>query len=42
LTPEGAEAIAKSIPAILIITGDSDNVIDPVQSKILHDMLPVR
>ena len=41
ITPEECETIAKSVPKVLIVTGDDDNLIQPERSRDLHAMMPV-
>ena len=40
VTPEQMQKIAKSIPKILILTGDTDYLLKPVNSEWLHSHMP--
>ena len=40
VSPERLRTISEVIPSVLIVTGDKDNLIRPVNSRYLHDHLP--
>jgi len=40
VSPERLKTISEVIPSILIVTGDEDNLIWPVNSRYLHERLP--
>lgn len=40
VSPERLKTISEIIPSILIVTGDNDHLIWPVNSRYLHEHLP--
>ena len=40
VSPERLRTVSEVIPSILIVTGDKDHLISPVNSRYLHEHLP--
>ena len=40
VTPDRLRKISESIPKVLIVTGDQDNLVDPRNSRYLKDNMP--
>ena len=40
VTPERLSQIARTIPKVIILTGDDDNLVDPSNSIYLSNMMP--